>query len=121
MKLKIKLLLLVLSFSGLLCYSQLDEKLPMSVYTSSVDENHLNFNKINSNQKVFLVIESYRFPKVDMDDIEDGFFSVSCYNLFTKPTVYVYDSYNKVIFNKVFFKGFDLRKMHWNQSATYKL
>lgn len=84
--------------------------LPISIYSRN-----LNVSNVNSwqdlNDKLDLV--SYKFVKVDLKDIEGGFFSFSPKNLNRTPTTYIYDDYKKAYLNRQIFKGYDLRTLPW--------
>lgn len=85
-----------------------------SIYFYSITNKKSDtFNKFNINKN--LNLQSLDFVILDLNDLEEGFFSIPFQNLTKKPSKYIYDSYNKVYrnraLNSTFFKGHDLRKL----------
>jgi hypothetical protein len=100
------------------CFSQgkkYSKSIPQSIY--SFDET-INLNSNYSiNEK--LNLKSYSFVKIDINDIEDGYFTISFQDTDKVPSKLIYDSYidiyNDLNLKKSFFKIADLYKPHSNK------
>jgi hypothetical protein len=85
-----------------------------SIYFFSITNKKTNtFNKFNINRN--LNLQNLDFVILNLNDLEEGMFSVPFESFLKKLSKYIYDSYNKAYRNKVlnstFFKGYDLRKL----------
>ncbi|MGV8947729.1 MAG: hypothetical protein ACOH1N_14975 [Lutibacter sp.] len=114
---KKRILFLLIVFSTFIAFSQ--EKndtvkkitIPLSVYSLSQQTPALN-SSYSINKRLHLT--GFKFVILDKNDIENGFFSISVYNLKREPSNYIFDDYQKIYRNmalkSAFFKGHDLMK-----------
>jgi hypothetical protein len=86
--------------------------LPKSIYSIN-SHNKINHSFSINNQ---LNLKSFKFITLDVEDIEDGYFSISFQNLNKKPTKFIYESYmdiyNDLNLKKSFFKLSNLYRFH---------
>jgi hypothetical protein len=108
---KIKLISFLMLLPIFTCFSQGKKHLkpiPQSIYSFNEPIN-LNSN-YSINKK--LNLKSYSFVKIDIEDIENGYFTIPFCDLKNIPSSYIYDTYSKIQDNlnikKSFFKIADL-------------
>ncbi len=111
-KLFLSVFLLSLTLEG---FSQeikenVQNNLPVSIFSSSFKKE--NFIDISHNINDRMNLSSYHFIVLNMKDIRDGFFTMSPQNFNRTPTNLIYEEYRDIIFNDVFFAGFDLRQSY---------
>lgn len=85
--------------------------IPLSLSSLSQQTPALNSN-YSINKRLHLT--GFKFVILAKNDIENGFFSISVYNLKREPSNYIFDDYQKIYRNmalkSAFFKGHDLMK-----------
>ncbi len=80
--------------------------LPVSIFSSSFKKD--TFIDISHNINDTMNLSSFHFVVLDMNDIRDGFFTLSPQNFNRTPTNLIYEEYRDIIFNDVYFTGFAL-------------
>lgn len=101
------------------CFSQekidnIDNQiLPKSIYTPIINANEINSSFTINNR---LNLKSFKFVTLDIQDIEDGYFSIWSQNIDRTPSKFIYESYvaiyNDLNLKKSFFKISDLYRLH---------
>jgi len=87
--------------------------LPKSIYSPINNSSTIN-SSFNINNR--LKLNSLKFITLDVQDIEDGYFTISFRNLDKTPSRFIYESYvaiyNDLNLKKSFFKLSNLYKVH---------
>ncbi len=78
-------------------FSQEIVELPMSIYSPKM---HFTIFDMEQGIKDELYSMGYPFLMVDIDDIKSNLFTVSFNNIGKTPTNFVFESYQKIIFNE---------------------
>lgn len=99
-------LLILIVLCAIKGFSQMNCKLPISIYSPGTpilffDNNSRFQNEINS--------MGYPFVMVNIEDIKSNLFTIAFNNIGKTPTNYVFESYQKIIFNETS-KYFDPNK-----------
>lgn len=112
---KTEIIFILMLLTVFTCFSQGKKKskfLPLSIY-STTETINLNSN-YSINKK--LNLKSFKFVTLDIQDIEDGYFSIWFQNIDRTPSKFIYESYvdiyNDLNLKKSFFKISDLYRLH---------
>ncbi len=83
--------------SSLPVFSQEKTQLPVTIYTSKT---HFTFFDKETSIQKDLRSMAYPFVMVDINDIKSNLFTISFNNFGKTPTHFVFESYQKIIFNE---------------------
>lgn len=103
--------LIFILFTSFIFSQEKENSIPVSIYTNNAEFVDLN-STYNINKKLNLT--SFKFLFLNVRDIEEGYYTIPFYHNNNSPSIYIYDTYNKVYqtaeLQKSFFKVADLYK-----------